>query len=88
MTAPSRTLTTLAVGFLALDAVLLGYLGLALKRLVLLGTAVACAAGAAAVVLAWRRYRRTLAEVARARRAMKDEADGLRALLQSHNLRN
>ena len=37
MKAPSRTLTTLAVGFLALDAILLGYLGLALKRLLLLG---------------------------------------------------
>jgi hypothetical protein len=88
MNVPSRTLTTLAVGFLALDAILLGYLGLALKRVVLLGGAGACAAGAAAVVLAWRRHRRILAEVARARRAMKDEADGLRALLQSHNLHN
>jgi len=88
MKAPSRTLTTLAVGFLALDAVLLGYLGLALKRFLLVGAGVVCAAGAAAVVLAWRRYRRILAEVARARRAMKDEADGLRALLQSHHLHN
>jgi len=88
MKAPSRTLTTLAVGFLALDAVLLGYLGLALKRFLLVGAAVVCATGAAAVVLAWRRYRRILAEVARARRAMKDEADGLRALLQSHRLHN
>jgi hypothetical protein len=88
MTAPRRTLTTLAVGFLALDAVLLGYLGLALKRLVLVGAAVVCAASAAAVVLAWRRYQRILAEVVRARRAMKDEADSLRALLQSQNLRN
>jgi hypothetical protein len=40
------------------------------------------------VVLAWRRYQRILAEVVRARRAMKDEADSLRALLQSQNLRN
>jgi hypothetical protein len=88
MTAPSRTLTTLAVGFLALDAVLLGYLGLALKRLVLVSAAVVCAASAAAVVLAWRRYRRVVAEVARARRAMKEEADNLRALLQSQHLHN
>lgn len=88
MTAPSRTLTTLAVGFLALDAVLLGYLGFALKRLVLVGAAAACAAGAAAVVLAWRRYRRILAELARARRAMKDEADALRTLLQGHHFPN
>jgi len=86
MTAPSRTLTTLAVGFLVLDAVLLGYLGLALKRLLLIGAAVVCAASAAAVVLAWRRYRRLVAEVAHARRAMKEEADGLRTLLQRHNL--
>ena len=50
MTAPSRTLTTLAVGFLALDAVLLGYLGVALKRVLLVGGAVVCAASAAAVV--------------------------------------
>lgn len=88
MTAPSRTLTTLAVGFLVLDAVLLGYLGLALKRFVLVGAAVVCAASAAGVLVAWRRYRRILAEVARARRAMKDEADRLRALLQSRNLHN
>ena len=88
MKAPSRALTTLAVGFLSLDAVLLGYLGLALKRLVLLGAAIACAAGAAVVVLAWRRYRRVVAELARARRAMKDEAESLRVLLQSHHLHN
>jgi uncharacterized membrane protein YccC len=88
MTAPSRTLTTIAVGFLALDAVLLGYLGFALKRLVLVGAAAACAAGAAAVVLAWRRYRRILAELARARRAMKDEADALRILLHGHHFHN
>ena len=88
MTGPSRALTTLAVGFLALDAVLLGYLGLALKRVVLISAALVCAAGAAAVVLAWRRYRRVLAELARARRAMKDEAESLRALLQSHHLHN
>jgi hypothetical protein len=85
MTAPSRTLTTLAVGFLALDAVLFAYLGFALKRLVLVAAAAVCAAGAAAVVLAWRRYRRLLTELAHARRAMKDEADALRALLQSHH---
>lgn len=88
MKPPSRTLTTLAVGFLTLDAVLLGYLGVALKRVVLVGAAVVCAASAAAVVLAWRRYRRILAEVARARRAMKDEADSLRALFQRQNLHN
>jgi len=88
MKAPSRALTTLAVGFLSLDAVLFGYLGLALKRLVLLGAAIACAAGAAVVVLAWRRYRRVVAELARARRAMKDEAESLRVLLQSHHLHN
>jgi len=35
---------------------------------------------------AWRRYRRLVAEVAHARRAMKEEADGLRTLLQRHNL--
>ena len=88
MTAPSRTLTTLAVGFLALDAVLLGYLGVALKRVLLIGGAVVCAASAAAVVLAWRRYRRIVAEVANARRAMREEADGLRTLLQRHNFHN
>jgi hypothetical protein len=88
MTGPSRALTTLAVGFLSLDAVLFGYLGLALKRVVLVGAAFLCAAGAAAVVVAWRRHRRVVAELARARRAMKDEAESLRALLQSHHLHN
>lgn len=88
MTAASRTFTTLAVGFLALDAVLFAYLAVALRRPLLAAAAVACAGGAAAAVVAWRRYRRILAEIAGARRAMKDEAERLRALLQSHNLHN
>ncbi len=88
MKPPSRALTTLAVGFFSLDAMLLAYLGFTLKRLVFVIAAALCAAGAAAVVVAWRRYRTLMAEIAQARRAMKEEADGLRALLQSHHLHN
>jgi len=88
MTPPSRALTTLAVGFFSLDAILLAYLGFTLKRLVLVIGAALCAAGAAAVIVAWRRYRTLVAEIAQARRAMKEEADSLRALLQGQNLNN
>lgn len=86
MKPPSRTVTTLAVAVFALDAVLLGYLGLTLKRWVFAIAAALCAAAAVAVIVAWRRYRTLIEEIAQARRAMKEEAESLRALLQSQNL--
>jgi len=81
MKAASRTLTTLAVGFLMLDAVLLGYGGIAEGRLSLVAAGGVCALGSVLVVLGWRRYRRTLAEVDAARRELHTEVESLRELL-------
>lgn len=86
MKPPSRTLTTFAVGFLTLDAVLLLYGGLALGRPVLTVGGAVCAVAAVLVVLGWRRYRRTLAELDAARRAMKAEVESIRELLHSRHL--
>jgi len=40
------------------------------------------------VVVAWRRYRRTLLELEDARRDMKREVEALRELLQSRHFQN
>ena len=88
MRGPSRTLTTAAVGFLLLDAVLFAIAAIAFNRPLLAIPAAICAAAGALVVLAWRRYRRTLLELEDARREMKREVEALRALLQSKNLSN
>lgn len=89
MKPPSRTLTTFAVGFLLLDALLLVYMGMALHRrcgLVIAGGV--CAVGALLVVVGWRRYRRTLADLERTRRELRAEADSIRELLHSRHLDN
>ena len=88
MRAPSRTLTTAAVGFLSLDALLLGYGGLVWGRPALTLAGGVCVVGVVLVLLGWRRYRRTLAELEQVRREMKREVDSLRELLQSHHLNN
>ena len=85
---PSRTLTTAAVGFLLLDAVLFALAAIAFARPLLLLPAAVCAGAGALVVLAWRRYRRILLELEQARREMKREVESLRDLLQSRDLRN
>jgi hypothetical protein len=79
---PGRALTTVAVGFLLLDALLLGYGGIAWHRSGLLVGAGACAAFAVVVVLVWRRYRRALVDIAAARRAMRDEVRSIRDLIE------
>lgn len=84
---PSRALATFAVGFLLLDAILFAIAAAAVHRPLLFVAAGLCAAGAGFVIVAWRRYRRTLAELAEARREMKREAESIRELLQTH-LRN
>jgi sensor domain CHASE-containing protein len=76
----SRIITTFAVGFLALDALLFAIAGRFIPAAV-------CAVSAVLVILAWRRYRRALAELADARQEMKREAESLRELLETH-LRN
>ena len=88
MKSTGRALVTFAVGFLALDAVLLVFAGAATGRRLPLVGAAACAVAAVLVVVSWRRYRRLLVELQEARRAMRAEVESIRDLLQSHDLRN
>ena len=88
MIRPRRALTTVAAGFLFLDAVLLGYAGAATGRLQLLIAAVGCAFGGCLVIFAWRRYRRTIDELHRARQEMRTEIDSIRDLLHSRHMKN
>ena len=84
----SRTLTTFTVGFLALDALLLGYLGVVLWRPLVLAGGAVCAVAAVLVVVGWRRYRRALVELDAARQAMRAELESIRNLLKEHHLHN
>lgn len=88
MTTPGRPLATFAVGFLLLDAVLLAWAGLELRRSGLVAGAIACSLAAAAVVVLWRRYRRTLADLDAGRAEMKSEAEEIRRLLREKHLQN
>ena len=88
MKSPSRTPTTLAVGFLGLDAVLLVYAGIAWHRPMLVAAGGVCVLGAVLAVAAWRRYRRALVELEAARHDMKEEVASIRELLQGHHLNN
>jgi len=85
---PSRALTTFAVGFLVLDGLLLGYGGLSLHRPPLVVWGTVCVVGAGLVVLGWRRYRRAMAELERARREMRAEVESIRDLLHGKHLHN
>ncbi len=85
---PSRALTTFAVGFLALDALLLVYGGLTLGRPPLVVAGAACALGAGLVVLGWRRYRRAMAELDQARQDIRADVESIRELLHSKHLNN
>jgi HAMP domain-containing protein len=80
-----RAVTTVAVGFLTLDAVLLFSAGALTRRPGFFVAGGVCALAAVFVVLLWRRYRRTLAELARARREMRAEIESIRELLQRTN---
>lgn len=78
------TITIIAGGFLALDGVLLlvagswsGSVGLSLLGTIFL-------AGAASMVLVWRRYQRKLEELNQARAAMRQEFDLLRDQVRAH----
>jgi hypothetical protein len=85
---PSRALTTFAVGFLLLDGVLLVYGGLALHRVTLVVWGGACSVAAGLVVIGWRRYRRAMAELERARHDLRAEAESIRDLLHGKHLHN
>jgi len=73
----TRAVTIFAVGFLALDAVLFAIV----NRFV---WAAVCAAAAILVVVAWRRYRRAMADLAAARKEMKREVESIRDLLHTN----
>ena len=88
MKTPSRTLTTAAVGFLLLDAILFALAGVTFSRPWLFLPAAICLVAGTMVVLAWRRYRRTLLELEEARRDMRRQVEELRDLLHSKNLSN
>ncbi len=77
-----RAATWVAVGALALNAVLLGAAGLVAGRPVLVVAAGVAAAGAVAILVAWRRHRRHLASLAEDRRALRDETLALRELIR------
>jgi hypothetical protein len=85
---PSRALTTFAVGFLLLDAVLLIYSGAALgrTRLIVWGAVFIVVAGL--VVVGWRRYRRLMEDLEQARRDMRADIESIRALLHEKHLHN
>ena len=76
-----RATTTAAAGFLGLDALLLGYAGLAGRQVWLLAAAATCLLGAVLVILGWRRYQRAIAELEVERRDMKREVEAIRDLL-------
>ena len=84
----SRVLTTFAVGFLLLDALLLAYSGFALGRRMLLFWAAVCLVAAVLVVLGWRRYRRVMSDLERARREMRAEVESIRQLLHGRHFDN
>jgi hypothetical protein len=77
-----RTSTLLAVGFLALDGVLLLVAGLWEQAAGPAIGGVACLTAAGLVLFLWRRHRRAVADLADARRAVRDEARALRDLLR------
>ena len=74
----TRRVTIFAVGFLLLDAALFAVAGRYIWASV-------CTFGAVLVVIGWRRYRRAMAELAEARREMKQEVESIRALLHTHH---
>jgi len=84
----SRAPTTFAVGFLLLDALLLAYSGFALGRRWLVFWGAVCLVAAVLVVVGWRRYRRAMTDLERARREMRAEVESIRELLQSKRLDN
>lgn len=88
MTTPGRAIAVFAAGFLLLDAVLLLWAGIELRRPVLAAGGVVCAMLAFVVGVLWRRYRRALREVEAGRREMRSQAESLRQLLKEHHLSN
>jgi hypothetical protein len=74
----TRAVTVFAIGFLLLDAGLFALAGRYIWASV-------CTLAAALVLIGWRRYRRAMAELADARREMKQEVESIRALLHTRH---
>lgn len=85
---PGRFLAIFAVGFLLLDALLLIWLGVDLHRGRFIAGGVVCTVAALVMVLVWRRYRRTLADLGAQRREMKAEVEAIRDMLRERHLQN
>jgi hypothetical protein len=77
-----RTLTILAVGVLAFDGAALAALGLLTGRLVLVLVGAAFFVSSGLIVLYWRWYRRRVADIAAARRALGDEVREMQRVLR------
>jgi hypothetical protein len=77
-----RVITLVAVGFLTLDGVLLVLAAAWGREPAPAVGGAACLATAGVVWRFWRRHRRVAAELAAARRALRDEARALRDLLR------
>jgi beta-lactamase regulating signal transducer with metallopeptidase domain len=84
----SRALATFTVGFLLLDAVLLAYSGFALGRTMLVLWGAVCLVAAILVIIGWRRYRRIMSDLERARREMRAEVESIRELLHGKHFDN
>lgn len=74
----TRAVTVFAVGFLLLDAVLFALVSRFLWAAV-------CAVAAGLVMVGWRRYRQSMAELADARREMKRDVESIRELLHTRH---
>jgi uncharacterized iron-regulated membrane protein len=75
-------MTWVAVGCLTLDGVLLGLAGLWSRRAGLVLGGLICLLLALGIVYLWRRHRRALEELRRARREVADEVRALRELVR------
>jgi hypothetical protein len=80
--AVTRALTVVAAAVLAFDGVALVGLGLWTDRLVLVLIGAVFFVSSGLVVLYWRWYRRRVADIAAARRALSDEAREMQRLLR------
>ena len=78
----SRLLTIVAAGVLAFDGAALAVLGFWSDRLVLALVGLVFFISSGLVLLYWRWYRRRLADIASARRALGDEAREMQRLLR------
>ncbi len=76
-------LTLATLGLLLFNATLLAWAGVGMERPWLLVAAGVCVAASVLVGLAWRRYRRIVADLPNARREMKQEVESLRELLRN-----